>query len=217
MPRRPSWTDAELTEAVAAATCFKQVCEALGLWPGGGTYRTLERHMARLGLDTTHLARRQGRAPGGRRRRWTDDELAAAVRASDSWADVARLLGYATNGGIHRFLKGHILRLGLDTAHFTGQSWARGARFPRRRARPLSEILVAGSTFSSAGLRRRLIAEGLKPPHCELCGITEWRGAPVRLELDHVNGDHTDHRLDNLRVLCPNCHSTTETFCRPKR
>jgi HNH endonuclease len=217
MPRQPSWTDAELIAAVAGASCFKQVCDALGLWAGGGTYRTLERHMARLGIDSSHLARRQGPRTAARRRRWTDDELTAAVRASESWAEVARRLGYAINGGIHRFLRGHVVRLGLDTSHFTGQAWARGASFPGRRARPLSEILVERSTAASAGLRRRLIAEGLKPAHCELCGITEWRGQPLQLELDHVNGDHTDHRLENLRVLCPNCHSATETFCRRKR
>jgi len=217
MPRSPSWTDQQLIDAVDVSTSYKQVCDRLGLWPGGGTYRTLERHMARLNLETTHLDRH--RASGRKlRREWSDEDLAAVVRASRSFTEVARRLGYKASGGIHRFLIKHIARLGLDTSHFTGQSWAKGRRFPGRRARPLSEILVEGSTYmGNAALRRRLIAEGLKPAACELCGLTEWRGQSVVLELDHVNGDHTDNRLGNLRIVCPNCHALTETYCRRKR
>jgi transposase-like protein len=213
MPRSPSWTDQQLIDAVDVSTSYKQVCDRLGLWPGGGTYRTLERHMARLNLETTHLDRRRRR---NSRRRWTDEEFAAAVRESKSFSEVARRLGYDTSGGIHRFVKLHITRLNLDTSHFTGQSWARGMRFPGRRRRPLAEILVERSTYGNGGnLRRRLIADGLKEARCELCGITEWRGQPVKLELDHINGDHTD-RLENLRIVCPNCHALTETYCNSR-
>jgi hypothetical protein len=171
MPRQPSWTDEELIAAVAAATCFKQVCDTLGLWPGGGTYRTLERHMERLGLDTSHFARRLG--PRGRRRRWTDEQLASAVRESTSWSEVARRLGYEPSGGIHRYLKSHIVKRELDTSHFRGQGWAKGWRFPGRRARPLDEVLVERATYGTHELRRRLIAEGLRPAHCEVCGLDQ--------------------------------------------
>lgn len=129
--------------------------------------------------------------------------------------EVARRLGYEPSGGIHRFVKGHIVRLGLDTSHMLGQGWAAGLSNPNcRRPRPLAEILVVGCAYPSSKLRQRLIAEGLKHAHCEHCGLDEWRGERLPLVLDHANGDHTDNRIENLRILCPNCHSVTESWCR---
>ena len=121
---------------------------------------------------------------------------------------------------MHRYIKAKIEVLGLDTTHFTGQSWSRGLSNPQgHRTRPLAEILVCGSSYGSGKLRRRLIAAGLKPAHCETCGINEWQGGKLTLALDHINGDPTDNRLENLRVLCPNCHAQTDTWCRatPRR
>ncbi|GAA4976020.1 hypothetical protein GCM10025792_20390 [Pseudonocardia tropica] len=213
MPRARRWTDEELVAAVAAARTLAEVCRALGLRPG--RYDRLRAHIARVGADASHLP---GPVEGRRRHHWTDDDLADAVRSSVSLAEVMRRLGYRPSGGMHRFLRSHIRTLGLDTSHFTGRAWARGRTFPGRRpVRPLSEILVRDSDHrGSAGLRRRLIAEGLRAARCEQCGLTEWRGSPAPLELDHINGDHTDNRLEHLRILCSNCHSLTETWCGRK-
>ena len=111
-----------------------------------------------------------------------------------------------------------IANLELDTSHFTGQRWARGKTFSNRRTIPLEAILVANSSYqSTARLRRRLIAAGLKEAACEGCGLSKWRGQPLPLTLDHVNGIHTDNRLENLRILCPNCHAITDTWCARNR
>jgi hypothetical protein len=119
---------------------------------------------------------------------------------------------------MYRNISAHIRRLGLDTSHFAGQSWARGRTFPERSTRSLEQLLRRGTTLGGgSNLRKRLVRAGLKPDHCEICGLSEWRGKPLTLQLDHINGDHTDNRLENLRILCPNCHSQTTTWCGRNR
>lgn len=80
--------------------------------------------------------------------------------------------------------------------------------------RPLSEILVERSTYPRKNVKRRLLSEGLKEPRCEICGQGEvWRGHPMSMILDHINGVRDDHRLENLRMVCPNCAATLDTHC----
>ena len=66
--------------------------------------------------------------------------------------------------------------------------------------------------YQTNKLRIRLIKEGIKEHECESCGIREWMNNPISLELDHIDGNKTNHSLDNLRILCPNCHSQTSTY-----
>jgi hypothetical protein len=88
----------------------------------------------------------------------------------------------------------------------------RGVIKPRPRAIPIDTILVSGRRRNRNHVKLRLVQAGLKELRCERCGITEWRGRPVSLELHHVNGDGLDNRLENLLLLCPNCHSQTDTW-----
>lgn len=211
VPRSRRWTDEQLAEAVAASRTLSEVCQRLGLTPG--KYDRFRQHIARLGLDATHIPGAGAGSPQ-RRRTWSTEDLARAVAASHSVSEVSRRLGYTPNGGVHRMVVGHIRTAGLDTAHFTGQAWSRGRRVRSSRTTALEELLVKGSVTTSSKLRARLIAAGLKPSHCEECGVSEWRGKQLPLHLDHINGDHTDNRIENLRILCPNCHAVTETWCR---
>jgi 5-methylcytosine-specific restriction endonuclease McrA len=77
---------------------------------------------------------------------------------------------------------------------------------------PLEKILVQNSTFQTNKLRLRLLNEGIKDHQCEECKREAWNGKPIPLELDHINGVCNDHRIENLRLLCPNCHAQTEHY-----
>ncbi len=152
----------------------------------------------------------------GRRLSYTKAEAQEAIAGSFSWAASLRALGLCPTGGAWRVLRRHAEEWGISTAHFDAAK-AR-AQNPRWRAKPLEEVLVEGSTYPRKDVKRRLFAEGLKAKQCEMCGQGEiWRGRPMSLILDHINGVRDDHRLENLRVVCPNCAATLDTHCGRKR
>jgi hypothetical protein len=99
---------------------------------------------------------------------------------------------------------------------FSRATWSaavkRGDIISRSSLIPLDQLLVKSRRTSRGHLKARLIAAGLKKNECEECGLTEWRGAPIGLQLHHRNGDKTDNRLPNLQILCPNCHAQTDTW-----
>ena len=149
-----------------------------------------------------------------RKRKWTDQDFVEAVRTSTSYAQVIRKLHLQVAGSNYDIVKRKIMELHLDVSHMTGQAWNQGARHkPIRAAQPLSEILVEHSTFVNANhLRERLLKEGMKQRQCECCGNTEWLGQPIPLELHHINAIRDDQRLENLQLLCPNCHALTDNY-----
>jgi hypothetical protein len=136
--------------------------------------------------------------------RYSEQDARKAVAASFSYAEALRRLGLGATGSNWLTLQRWTVRWGIDTSHFDPDAARR-----RADARPIEEILVEGSTYSRNHLKARLYAAGLKQPICELCGQGDvWRGRPLALILDHVNGVRDDNRLVNLRIVCPNCAAT---------
>lgn len=139
-------------------------------------------------------------------------QLRRAVTSSTSYRQVLLKLGLREAGGNYAQLKKYLLELGIGVSHFKGRTWNKGLKIPGVPRIPLGKVLVKGSSFQSFKLKNRLFTAKLKPMRCEECGwarISEDGRLP--LELDHINGDSRDNRLENLRILCPNCHSLKPT------
>ncbi|MEU7614537.1 hypothetical protein AB0M91_05035 [Micromonospora rifamycinica] len=153
------------------------------------------------------------------RYRYPPPVLAEAAAAAHSVAGVLRLLGVRPNGGSHAHLSRQLRRLGIDTSHFTRRPT--GSRRPSGRRVPSTQLLrplPAGSRrVPGARLKGALRDIGV-PDECEGCGTgPTWRGGPLTLHVDHLNGDFLDNRPPNLRLLCPNCHSQTSTYAGRNR
>lgn len=144
------------------------------------------------------------------------NDLILAVKNSKSIAGVCRELNIKPAGGNYKTLKNKFNEHNIDISHFTGKGWNQGDNFRVFGKRKiLSEILIKDSTYTNTSrLKDKLIKEGLKENKCEICGINEWVGKKITCELDHINGINNDNRIENLRILCPNCHSQTPTFRR---
>ena len=148
------------------------------------------------------------------KRKWSNDDLKKAVETSFSYREVIQKLNLIPAGGNYRTIQEKVKELNLDISHFTGKAWNQGERYrPIREKQPLDEILVKDSTFKTTfHLKERLFEEGLKEKVCECCGRSEWLGQPIPLELHHINGAKSDLRIENLQILCPNCHAMTDNY-----
>jgi len=145
-----------------------------------------------------------------KQRSWTISKLKEAVISSTSYGQVLRKLGLRNAGGNYVQIKKYIKEHKLNTKHFKGRAWNKGLQGIGKPRLELSQILVKNSQFQSFKLKKRLFIAKLKPEYCEQCRWAEkTTDGFLPLELDHINGNRHDNRLENLRVLCPNCHSLT--------
>jgi hypothetical protein len=143
---------------------------------------------------------------------FSETDLREAVAKATCWAETLRLLGYAVKGGNLRTVQRWVRNWNITTEHFDPNVCR--ARAIRARAKPLEEVMVENSTYARGKLKERLLADGLKQRVCEMCGQGEfWNGNRMSLVLDHINGVSNDHRLENLRIVCPNCAATLATHC----
>lgn len=170
------------------------------------------------GLEQLEEATKQGALPFQfdrpkyQFRNYTVEDLEKAVRTSTSLAGVLSKLGIVIAGGNYKTIKDKISKLNLDTSHFLGMKSNKGSKHNHTHHKPLNLILVNGCNYSSTALRERLIKEGYKERKCEGCLNAFWNSQPIALELHHINGINLDNRLENLQILCPNCHAQTPNY-----
>jgi 5-methylcytosine-specific restriction endonuclease McrA len=149
----------------------------------------------------------------GPRRKYTKELLTDVVARSNSVAEVLRRLDLAQAGGTHAHISRTIKAFGIDTSHFGSKPYQNGARQRRLTAEQILVRLPAGSRRQKPRLLIRSLLEIGRPYQCALCDVdVTWLGAPLRLEVDHIDGDYHNNEAWNLRFLCPNCHSQTDTF-----
>lgn len=143
--------------------------------------------------------------------KYTKELLEENVKDCYSFAELCRRLGLKPEGSNPKTLRKKMNEFGVDYSHFTGQAWNKNPENPVYRGKYLPK-LCEHSSLSSANVKELVYKLSLKENKCECCGITEWQGKPIICELHHINGDSTDNRIENLQILCPNCHSQTDNF-----
>ncbi|MGW2922401.1 HNH endonuclease [Streptomyces angustmyceticus] len=205
-----------LTEAARRCTNIDEVIA----FCGSRSYHQLRRHLFRrfehFGIDVSHfqpVVRRTTHAPPGR------DDLQKAVSASSSVAAALRFLERPDTSRGRVLFRRWVSDHGIDTSHFLGQAHMRGKPGTTPVKGP-EQILVkhGGERRTRSVLLRRALRQIGVPERCTACGTgPEWRGSPMTLEIDHINGDWRDDRQENVRFLCPNCHAVTDTWCRGGR
>jgi hypothetical protein len=181
----------------------------LGVAPRGKNYQTIKKWAAIWEVRVDHLP---ASVPGRVGPAFTEAQAREAIAASRSWAEALRQMQYCPTGGNPKTLKKWAERWGIPTDHFDPHAASLSGL--RRGRRPLEEHLTEHSGISRSALKERLYEAGLKERACELCGQDEqWQGRQMSLIIDHVNGVRDDNRLENLRIVCPNCAATLDTHC----
>ncbi|MFC8335502.1 HNH endonuclease signature motif containing protein [Streptomyces rubiginosohelvolus] len=198
------YTRERLAEAAASSRTLSEALTKLGVDPKSPTRRYVRDRMRKMGIATQHFEREGAR--------WTKEVLQAAVASSTTMCEVLRHLGVEVVGGQHTHISRRAKALGIDTSHFSAPVRSRDVR----RRRPEDLLVDQSQTLErripGERLKRAMIALGA-PERCSLCGTGRmWRDRPLPLEVDHIDGNWRNNRPQNLQLLCPNCHSTTDTY-----
>ena len=205
----------KLKEIVKFSDSFPEVTRKLGYDPKIGNVKTnIERLVKRNKISTEHFSTVQRLKLS--KNRYKKENLEPIIKKSKNYREVLNHLNNYSIGGNYETLYKYINLYNIDTSHFETSK----ERYNRtikilgyKNTIPLKNILIKNSTYKhNTNLKNRLYKEGLKKRKCELCEQgEEWMGKKMSLILDHINGINNDNRIENLRIVCPNCNATLPT------
>lgn len=141
-------------------------------------------------------------------------ELENAIQSAFTFADILKSLNLNTSSRNYKVIQAKLDHENISYAHIAkGLGTNKNKVFGPRPRIATKDILIENSNFSRISLKKRLLRDGILKNECYVCGmLPEWQGKLLSLQIDHINGIHDDNRLENLRIICPNCHAQTETF-----
>jgi len=200
----------KLIDLVSNFNTFKDILLELDLLAISSNYIQLKKYLKEYNIDYSHIKTVSGVQKDKNNEKYDRDRLLKLVNESSNLSDVLKKLNIRAAGGNFVTLKKWLNKYNIDTSHFfRDYSYLKSVN-----TKDLKNILVKESNFSRTSLKNKLYKEGVKQRVCELCGQNEeWRGKKMTLILDHINGIYNDNRIENLRIVCPNCNSTLDTHC----
>ena len=151
-----------------------------------------------------------------RKERYSEENIKKVAKNATCIKEALIAMGLRAAGGNYKVFHKYVEKYGIDTSHFDAYKHKNIGKWSSENKKPLSDILVENSSYSRDYLKKRLYKEGLKERFCEMSGCgqgEEWMKKKMSLILDHINGVHDDNRIDNLRIVCPNCNATLPTHC----
>lgn len=204
----------KLEELVKKYDTLKDVLLEINLLPVGTNYNNLKKYLRKYDIDYSKFknVRRNGNV------KYTKEFLEDIIKKSNTIMEVIENIGLSKHGNNYRTIKKYIELYDLNISHFDANK-IRNQKLTNFNTISLQEILIENSKYTSTNnLKNKLYNNGLKEKKCEICEQNEiWNGKHMSLILDHINGINNDNRIENLRIVCPNCNATLETHCRGKK
>jgi 5-methylcytosine-specific restriction endonuclease McrA len=196
----------EFIEAIKSSTNSRQALLKLGVKDRGREYEQIKKRCAKLNIEPPIYGKKKVF-------RSSDIEFTDAVKSSLSIRECLRKLGLKPCGANYSTFRKRCQNLNLSTGHFIGRAYLRNGAHSWGVKIPLCQVLVENRNCNSNKLKERLIKENILENQCNRCGNSDWLEEPIALHLHHINGNHTDNRLENIQLLCPNCHAQTSNYC----